>query len=236
MSDLPTILVVIIAFGGLSVIGVVILLSGLIAAERTSSVVWCAGAAALLFAVQLGWIGFWHSFGVGFGGEDIKGRTILQWGSVTAVVLVGGFLALKLPSALGRVFERARWWQDGARIAALIVVAYVLYLAGIVLLRWAGTPGPGGEAPSPASWIVPLGGVILAWGLWGHRSWAWAATLVCCVYAIARILWFAYPDLPGDLSFPLMATPAGVRLMPLALLLAVLLFSNARALCRKGNP
>jgi hypothetical protein len=229
MSDLITILVVIVAFGGLSIIGVVILLSGLVAAERTSSVVWCAGAAALLFAVQLGWIGFWHSFGVGFGGEDIKGRTILQWGSVTAVVLVGGFLALKLPSALGRVFERARWWQDGARVAALIVVAYVLYLAGVVLLQW--DYSPGGKAPSPASWIVPLGGVALAWGLWRHRPWAWAAALVCCVYAIARILWFAYPDLPGNLSFLLLATPVGVRVTLLALLLAVLLFSNARKLC-----
>lgn len=234
MSDLPTILVLVVAFGGLSVIGVVILLSGLVAAERTSSVVWCAGAAALLFAVQLGWIGLWHSFGVGFGGEDIEGRTILQWGSVMAVALVGGFLALKLPSALGRVFERARWWQDGARVAALIVVAYVLYLTGVALLRWAYSPG--GDAPSLASWIVLSGGLVLAWGLWAYRWWAWTATLLCSVYSIGRMLWLAWPGLPSDLSFLRLATPVGVRLALLAMLLAVLLFSNARALCRKGNP
>ena len=165
MSDLFGLLLVITAFGGLSVIGIAILLSGLFAAERTSSVIWCAGAAALLFAVQLGWIGFWHSFGVGFGGEDIKGRTILQWGSVTAVMLVGGFLALKLPSAVGKMFEQLRWWQDGARVAALIVLAYVLYLAGVVLLRWAYPPA---VPPSPASWIATLVGIVLEIG---RASW-----------------------------------------------------------------
>jgi len=72
MHDLLTLAVIIIAFGGLSIIGIVILSSGLFAARRTSSVIACAAMAAILFAVQLGWIYFWHSFGVRFGGEGGK--------------------------------------------------------------------------------------------------------------------------------------------------------------------
>jgi len=217
------------AFGGLGIIGAVILLSGLIAAERTSAIIWCAAVAAALFAVQLGWIGFWHSFGVGFGGETIEGRTILQWGGVIAVVLVGGFLAWKLPSALEKTVENAKWWRDGARVSAFIVVAYVLYFVGGVLLRSAYRSG--GVPPSPAAWIIALAGLFLAWGLWQHRTWAWYAALVCAIYAIARILWFAWPKLPADAPFLFLATPAGVRLLLLASLLGLLLFSNARKLC-----
>src|SRR5262245_15522916 len=228
MQDLLSLLVLIVAFGGLSIIGVVILLGGLVAAERTSAVIWCAVVAGLLFAIQLGWIAFWHSFGVGFGGEDIKGRTILQWGSVISVVLVGGFLAWKLPAALGKVVEKAQWWRDGARVSALIVVAYVLYLAGGVLLRWVFPPGL--SAPPLSTWIIAAVGVVLAWGLWSHRTWAWYAALVCAIYAVARILWFAWSR-PVDLSFLFMATPVGIRLLLLTALLGMLLFSNARQLC-----
>jgi hypothetical protein len=231
MQDPLALLVLITAFGGLGVIGVLILLSGLVAAERTPAIIWCAAAAALLFAVQLGWIAFWHSFGLGFGGEDVKGRTILQWGGVMAVVLVGGFLAWKLPSAVEQAVEKAKWWRDGARVSALIVVAYVLYLAGGILVRWAYPPGGGVPPPSPAAWIVTLAGLVLAWGLWRHRRWAWYAALVCAIYAIARIAWFAWPSLPADMSFLFMSTPVGIRLLLLATLLGVLLFSNARKLC-----
>ena len=238
MQDLLALLVLITAFGGLAIIGVVILLSGLVAAERTSSIIWCAVAAAALFTVQLGWIGFWHSFGVGFGGEDVKGRTVLQWGSVIAVVLVGGFLAWKLPSALEKAVEKAQWWRDGAKVSAWIVVAYVLYLVGGILLRWAYPLGGGVPPPSPAAWIIALAGLVLAWGLWRHRAWAWYAALICAIYAIARIAWFAWPTRPADLSFLFMATPAGIRLLLLASLLGVLLLSNARKLCtvqKAGN-
>jgi hypothetical protein len=231
MQDLLALLVLITAFGGLAIIGVLILLGGLVAAERTSSVIWCAAAAALLFAVQLGWIGFWHSFGVGFGGEDVKGRTVLQWGSVIAVVLVGGFLAWKLPSALGKVVEKAEWWRDGAKVSALIVAAYILYLVGGILLRWAYPPGGGVPPSSPAAWIIALAGLVLAWGLWRHRTWAWYAALICAIYAIARIAWFAWPTRPSDVSFLFMATPTGIRLLLLGSLLTVLLLSNARKLC-----
>ena len=235
MSDLLAILLMVTAFGGLAVVGVVILLSGLVAAERASSVIWCAAAAALLFTVQLSWIALWHSFGVGFGGEDIKGRTVLQWGSVGAVLLVGGFLALKFPSVVERAVESGKGWRDGARVSALIVVAYVLYVVGGILLRWAYPHGGIASPPPLASWITLLAGVVLAWGLWRHRMWAWYGTLICCVYAIARILWFTWPYLLSDLSFLFVTTPAGVRLILLVLLLGVLLLSNARALCRKGD-
>src|SRR5262245_20250175 len=230
MQDLLSLLVLIVAFGGLSIIGVVILLGGLVAAERTSAVIWCAVVAGLLFAIQLGWIAFWHSFGVGFGGEDIKGRTILQWGSVISVVLVSGFLAWKLPAALGKVVEKAQWWRDGARVSALIVVSYVLYHVGGVLLR-GGYPGSGVAPPPLAAWIIALAGVALAWGLWYHRRWAWYGALVCAVYAIARIVWFAWPGLLADAASLFMTTPVGVRLLLLGSLLGVLLLSNARKLC-----
>ena len=232
MPDLFAILLMVTAFGGLAVVGVVILLSGLVAAERTSSVLWCAAAAALLFTVQLSWIALWHSFGVGFGGEDIKGRTVLQWGGVGAVLLIGSFLALKFPSVVERAVENGKGWRDGARVSALIVVAYVV---GGIFLRWAYPRGGIASLPPLTSWITVLGGVLLAWGLWRHRMWAWYGTLICCVYAIARILWLAWPNLLSDLSFLLVTTPVGVRLILLALLLAVLLFSNARALCTKAD-
>ena len=231
MQDPLTLLVMITAFGGLGIIGVLILCTGFLAAERTSSIMWCAAAAASLFAVQLGWIAFWHSFGVGFGGEDIEGRTVLQWGGVIAVVLVGGFLAWKLPSAVEQAVEKAQWWRDGARVSALIVVAYVLYFAGGILIRWAYPAGGGFPPPPPAAWIVTLAGLVLAWGLWLHRTWAWYAALVCVIYAIARIAWFAWPTRPADLSFLFMSTPAGIRLLLLGSLLGLLLFSNARQLC-----
>jgi hypothetical protein len=229
MQEFLALLVLMTAFGGLVIIGVLILLGGLVAAERTSSVIWCAAAAALLFAVQLGWIGFWHSFGVGFGGEDIQGRTVLQWGSVIAVVLVGGFLAWKLPSAVEKVVEKAKWWRDGARVSALIIVAYVLYLGGGALLRWIFPPSH--AAPPLPSWIITVGGLLLAWELWRHRRWAWYAALVCAIYAIARIAWFAWPRSPTDMPLLFMATPVGIRLLLLGSLLGVLLLSNARELC-----
>lgn len=231
MQDLSTLLLLITAFGGLGIIGVLILCTGFLAAERTSAILWCAAAAASLFAVQLGWIAFWHSFGVGFGGEDVKGRTILQWGGVIAVVLVGGFLAWKLPSALEKTVEKAQWWRDGAKVSALLVVAYVLYLVGRILLRWAYPPAGGVPPPSPAAWIIALAGLVLAWGLWRHHTWAWYAALICAIYAIARIAWFAWPTRPSDVSFLLMATPTGIRLLLLGSLLGMLLFSNARKVC-----
>ena len=236
MQDFATLLLLITAFGGLGIVGVLILCTGFLAAERTSAIIWCAAAAASLFAVQLGWIAFWHSFGVGFGGEDIKGRTVLQWGGVAAVVLVGGFLAWKLPSAVEQAVEKAQWWRDGARVSALIIVAYVLYFAGGIFLQW--TFRPGGVPPSPAAWIIALAGVVLAWGLWQHRTWAWYAALVCAVYAIARIVWFAWPKLLADAPFLFMSTPVGIRLALLGSLLGVLLLSNARKLCtvrKAGN-
>jgi hypothetical protein len=54
-------------------------------------------------------------------------------------------------------------------------------------------------------------------------------------YAIARILWFAYPGQFSDLSFLFMNTPVGVRLVLLAALVGVLLFSNARRVCAAGK-
>lgn len=231
MQDLLSLLLLITAFGGLGIIGVLILCAGFLAAERTSTILWCAAVAAMLFAVQLGWIAFWHSFGVGFGGEDIKGRTVLQWGGVIAVVLVGGFLAWKLPSAVEKTVENAKWWRDGTRVSALLVLAYVLYFIGGILLRWAYPPGGGFPPPSPAAWIVTLAGMVLAWGLWRHRMWAWYAAVACAIYAIARIVWFAWPKLSADVSFLFMSTPVGIRLLLLGSLLGVLLFSNARGLC-----
>lgn len=229
MQDLLSILLLITAFGGLGIIGVLILASGFLAAERTSAIMWCAAVAAMLFAVQLGWIAFWHSFGVGFGGEDIKGRTVLQWGGVIAVVLVGGFLAWKLPSALGKVVEKSKWWRDGARVSALLVVAYVLYFVGGMLLRWAFRPG--GVPLAPAAWVITLAGLVLAWGLWQHRKWAWFAALACAIYAIGRIVWFTWPNLLADAPRLFVSTPVGVRLLLLGALLCVLLLSNARKLC-----
>jgi hypothetical protein len=111
----------------------------------------------------------------------------------------------------------------------LIVVAYTLYFAGGALLRWAFPPGR--SIPSLSTWIILGGGLLLAWGLWRHRMWAWYAALVCAVYAIARIVWLAWPNLPVDVSFLFMSTPVGVRLLLLGALLGVLLFSNARKLC-----
>ncbi|MGH8641350.1 MAG: hypothetical protein ACRET6_06550 [Burkholderiales bacterium] len=98
---------------------------------------------------------------------------------------------------------------------------------------------PGGGTPPPAAaWIIALAGLLLAWGLWRHRAWAWYAALVCAIYAIARIAWLAWPTRPADAWFFFVATPAGVRLLLLGLLLGVLLLSNARQLCavqRAGN-
>lgn len=230
MPDLFALLVVITALGGLAVVGIVILLSGLFAAQRTSSVIACAAVAAILFAAQLGWIALWHSFGVGFGGEGAKSAIVIKWGSITAVVLVGGFLALKLPRAVGKAVETAHWVRDGAKISAVIVVAYVLYLLGMVVLRWAYPPGGGAPVIALATWLTALIGIVLAWGLWRHQEWAWYAAVACTVYAISRIVWFAYPRLT-DVPFLFMLTPAGVRLLLLVSLLGVLLFSNARKLC-----
>jgi hypothetical protein len=228
VHELATTIFLVAAFGGLSILGVLILLTGLYSAQRTSSIIGYAAGAALLFSVQLGWIGFWHSHGIGFGGENVGGATVLQWGSVAALVLVGGFLAAKLPPALGQAVERAYWWRDGARISALIVVAY---LAGVALLRWGYPPGGVATPPPPAAWFVIFAGLALAWGLWRYRAWAWYAAVVCAVYAVARLLWFAYPDLLESWSLLLPSTPLGIRLLLLGWLLAFLLFSNARRLC-----
>jgi hypothetical protein len=224
MQELLTSLLLGAAFGGLSVIGVLVLLSGLFSAQRTSSVITYAALATILFMVQLGSITTWHSFGVGIGGEDGKGGAIIQWGSVAAIALVGGFLAVKLPPALGKTVETASWPQDGARISAAIVVLYVLYLLGGELLRWAGPP------TSLTTWLTAVAGPVLAWGLWRHRHWAWYAALACAACAASGIVWLDYAEL-AEAHFMFLATPPGVSLALLALLLGVLLFSNARKLC-----
>lgn len=230
MQDLSSLLILAVAFGGFGVVGVIILIAGLFAAQRTSSVIACAAAAAILFALQLGWIYFWHSFGVGFGGEGRRSAAILQWGSTTAVVLVGGFLALKLPRAVGKVVESARWWRDGAKVSALITVAYVLYLVGGVFLRWAYPPGGGVPSIAPVTWLTALAGAVLAWGLWQHRGWAWYAAVAGAAFLAIRTVWFVSQG-RADFVFLFMSTPTGVRLLLLVALLGVLLFSNARRLC-----
>lgn len=230
MQDLLSLLVITIAFGGVGVVGVVILISGLFAAQRTSAVIACAAAAAVLFALQLGWIYFWHSFGVGFGGEGRRSAAILHWGSIAAVALVGGFLALKLPAAVGKAVETARWWRDGAKVSALITVAYVLYLVGGVFLRWAYPPGGGFPPIAPVTWLTALVGAVLAWGLWQHRAWAWYAAVAGAAFLAIRIAWFAAQG-RADFVFLFMSTPTGVRLLLLVALLGMLLFSNARRLC-----
>jgi hypothetical protein len=224
MQDLLTSLLLGAAFGGLSVIGVLVLVSGLFSAQRTSSVITYAALATILFTAQLGSISTWHSFGVGIGGESGKGGAIIQWGSVAAIALVGGFLAVKLPPALGKTVGAARWPQDGAMISAAIVVVYVLYLLSGVLLQWAGLP------TSPATWLTAVAGPVLAWGLWRHRRWAWYAALAGAACAASAIIWSAYPELVGA-PFMFLATPPGVSLTLLVLLLGMLLFSNARKLC-----
>lgn len=235
MHDLLSLAVIIIAFGGLSIIGIVILSSGLFAAQRTSSVMACAAMAAILFAVQLGSMYFWHSFGVGFGGEGGKSATILKWGSIAAIVLVVGFLVLKLPGSLGRTVETARWLRDGAKISAVIIVAYVLYLLVGVVARSTYPPASGAPPVSLAVWLITLVGLVLASGLWRHRPWAWYAAVACAVYAIFRIVWPAFQSV-SDITHLLIVTPVGMRLLLLVSLLGVLLFSNARRLCVAPRP
>jgi hypothetical protein len=235
MHDLLSLVVIIIAFGGLSIIGIVLLSSGLFAAQRTSSVIACAAMAAMLFAVQLGSMYFWQSFGVGFGGESGTSAMIHQWGSVAAIVLVGGFLVLKLPGSLGRTVEAAHWLRDGAKISAVTIVAYVLYLLVDVVSR--STYPPASEAPpvSLAVWMTTLVGLVLAGGLWRHRPWAWYAAVACAVYAIIRIVWPAFQGV-SDITQLLKVTPVGMSLLLLVSLLGVLLLSNARKLCIRQTP
>ncbi len=98
MAELGLLFVALLAVGGAGVIGLLVLFSGLVAVRR-SSVIWCAAIAAILFAAQIGFVFFWHRFGVGFGGESRRGQTILIWAVVIAIVLVAGFLAIKLPGS-----------------------------------------------------------------------------------------------------------------------------------------
>lgn len=231
VEDLIVLAILVAAFGGLSVVGVLVLMSGLISARDTSAVVTHAVLAAILFAAQLSSIAFWRSHGVGFGGDDETTATIIQWGGISAVFLVGGFLALKLPQPLGRAVETAQWFQDGARIAAVIVVAYVVFRFGEVFVQWAYSPGT--PPTSLAVWLITLAGCALAWGLWRHRWWAWYAALACSVYAIVRMAWFTWPML-DDLTVLLMSPHMSLRLALLAALLGLLLFSNARKLCSRS--
>jgi len=230
MQDLFALLILVTAFGGSGVIGILILLSGLFAAQRTSSVIACAVVAAILFAAQIGFIAFWHEFGAAFSGGNGQGRTIIKWSGVAAAALVAGFLAFKLPRTLAKAVETTHWLRDGAKIAAVITVAYVLYLLGIEVLRRVYPPG--GVAPSTSliTLVTVLVGLVLAWGLWRHYQWAWYAALVCAAYAVFQIIWVIHPN-PSDVLFLVMSTPLGVRLLLLVSLLGVLLFSNARKLC-----
>lgn len=232
MQDLFALLILVTAFGALGVIGILILLSGLFAAQRTSSVIACAVVAAILFAAQIGSISFWHEFGAAFSGGGGQGRTIIQWIGVAAAALVAGFLAFKLPRTWAKAIESAHRLRDGAKIAAVITVAYVLYLLGIEVLRWAYPPGGGAPPTSLATWLTVVVGLVLAWGLWRHYQWAWYAALVCAAYAVFQIVWVILPS-PSDVLFLFMSTPLGLRLLLLVSLLGVLLFSNARKLCAR---
>jgi uncharacterized membrane protein (DUF2068 family) len=75
-------------------------------------------------------------------------------------------------------------------------------------------------------------GPILAWGLWRRRQWSWYASVVCAIGAASWIVWPAH-ELVGA-PFRFLATPPGVNLALLVLLLGVLLFSNARRLCSRS--
>jgi hypothetical protein len=223
MQDLLTSLVLATAFGGLSAIAVLVLLSGLFSAQRTLSVITYAALATILFTVQLSSTLLWHSFGVGIGGDAGK-AAIIQWGSVAAIALVGGFLAVKLPPALGKTVETAGWLQDGARISAAIIAAYVLHFVVGLLERWAD------PSTSLAMWLTMTTGPILAWGLWRYRRWAWYAALASAACAACEIAWVAHPKLT-EAPFIFVASPVGVSLALLLALLGMLLFSNARKLC-----
>jgi len=228
MSDLLGLLLFLTAFAG-SVIALAILVYGLFAARRTSSVITCAVLAALLFAAQVGFYWLLYSFGAGFSGGDARQAGLIKGAGFLAALLVAGFLAFKLPRVWGAPAAPPRP-PDGARIGAMILVAYVLYFAGVVAMRHFHPPGGVSMPPSLTAWLTPVVGLALAWGLWRHDRWAWYAALAGIVYTAARIVWFLPPRL-ADLPFLLASTPVGVSLLLLVSALGVLLLSNARKLC-----
>lgn len=228
MSDLLSLLLMLTIFGG-GVIALAILVYGLFAARRTSSVIVCAALAALLFAAQIGFYWLLYSFGAGFSGGDARQAGLIKGAGVLAALLVAGFLAFKLPRVWGGPAAPRRP-LDGARIAAAILAAYALYFLGVMLLRHLYPPGGVSVPPSLATWLMPLAALALAWGLYRHDRLAWYVALGFVAYAIARIVWFSQPRL-SDVPFLLMSTPLGISLLLLISALGVLLLSNARKLC-----
>jgi hypothetical protein len=88
--------------GGLGAIGVVVLVSGLFAAQRKASVIWCAVAATLLFSAEVGMLIFarWVLKPFSESGNPIAVSTI-GWLGAAGAALVIGFLAFK-PSRVRR--------------------------------------------------------------------------------------------------------------------------------------
>lgn len=204
-------------FGGLGALGLLVLLIALFAAKRTGSVIACAFAAALLFAMQIGFYAFWEE------------SSIVWTGALIALALVAGFLRFKLTHR-EQPTDAPAWWRDGAKIAAILLVAYAIYDAGFIILRQRYPYAGQAELPSIFAWLPVLTAVALAWGLREHYRWAWYAAV--CLLA-ASMAWTAgiFLRTTPSLEFLLVSTPVGAVFLLKLAAFVVLLATNARKLC-----
>jgi hypothetical protein len=164
--------------------------------------------AVLLFTVQVGFYAFLLSF-ARFSGDGGRSETIIRWLSLVGGALVIGFLVFTLPRTWGKTIATPHWLRDGAKIASALIIAYVLYLVGIMALRQVYPPPAWSPPASLTTWLTVLADLVLAWGLWQDYWWAWYAALASTVYAVFRIAWFVRPRL-SDLQSLFIVSPVGV--------------------------
>jgi benzodiazapine receptor len=123
--------------------------------------------------------------------------------------------------------------MDAAKLAGATALSYVVFFISGMFIHYART---GDEytlyysLSRPQTWLATIGGVIIGFGLWRHKEWAWWLGILAALFQLFGISSRLVPFLTAGES-----PPASMLIVAVLLAIFVLLLClpQTRALCKR---
>lgn len=169
-------------YGGPGILGLLVLLVGLFAAQRRASVIAFAVASAVLLVLHAAWVYFLSDMGKAWGGDADRilsaGGGLIMLCGATAVPV---FISHKFPKG------REAGPPNNARTAAAFIALCLMVFVGSSVHHAIDYP-MAATLGDPRKWVIVLGGAVAAWGLRHHYRWAWWLAMAGCAWELLRFV------------------------------------------------
>jgi hypothetical protein len=225
MTDLQKLALLIGLYGGLGILALLILLAGMLVAQRRSSVIAFASIAGVCVFLHATLLYFISDMSRAWSGGSNQDSILIASGG--AIMLLG---ALAIPLFVSRKLARADSVgpADTSRAAAIVILIFLIVYIASSLLRSGPIMGPP-VLLIPRFWLVIVVSGAAAWGLWRHTHWAWWLGFVGAAWELFRFVQNIVFN-PSVAAFNVLSIFGFMALLQ-GIVVTLLLHKNSREAC-----